>query len=71
LLKKIKIKTPVLIYASAKLKTYSKKVKDCPPINGSHSGHVQVMIGNCNMSTTLPKNNGAYPASGQKAATWP
>ena len=29
------------------------------PINGNHCGQIQVAIGNCNMSTTLPKNNGA------------
>ena len=34
------------MYASAKLKTYSKKVKDSPPINGSHGGQIQVAIGN-------------------------
>ena len=38
--------TPVLIYESARLKTYSKKVYSFPPIRGIHSGQIHVAKGN-------------------------
>ena len=62
---------PKLIDESARLKTYSKNVYGSPPMNGIHFGHVQEAIGNCNISTTCPKKNGAYPTSGRNVATCP
>ena len=54
-------KTLTVMAESARLKIGEKKVKEFPPIRGSHSGHVAEKSGNFSISTTFPQNKGAYP----------